>query len=412
MAMDDIATADLLGEELTADPFGFYSELRRQDGPVYNERHKAWLIAGYDEVGEAYLDPRLSSDRVRPILGLLDDERRKTVGPMLEILARWMVVTDPPAHTRLRQLANMAFKQQRVAAMSEWIGGLVDDMLDEMMAARSQDFVEGLAYPLPATVVTRMMGAPAEDATKFHHWSDELALVAFGAGGSSADRHERAFRAVLDMQAYLVDLIDKAKTSPGTDMVSVLLTSKSVDGDHLSDDELIALCTLLLFAGHETTTNLLCNAVVTLTSHPDQLASLRSDASLIPGAVEELLRFHGPIKTVQRWVIEDHERDGRTLRAGDTVFLMNASANRDERVFDRGDCFTITRPTQPLHVAFGRAAHSCLGAQLARLEARVALPKIIERFPSLELAEPVSFKPSIASRAVDGLRVNYETGTK
>jgi cytochrome P450 len=409
MAIDHIATADLLGEHLTADPFAFYEDLRKLDGPVYNERHNAWLIAGYDDVGAAYPDPRLSSDRVRPLLAVLGDEQRKRVGPMLEILARWMVVTDPPAHTRLRKLANTAFKQQRVAAMGEWIGGLVDDMLDQMIASGGQDFVAGLAYPLPATVITKLMGAPAEDAVKFQHWSDELALVAFGGGGNRGDRHERALRGVTEMQSYLAELIAKAKAAPGSDMVSVLIASESVDGDHLSEDELIALCTLILFAGHETTTNLLCNAVVTLTSHPEQFERLRANPDLTNGAVEEILRFQGPIKTVQRWVTEDHIRDGHQLRAGETVFLMNASANRDERVFARGGEFDIARPSQPLHIAFGRAAHSCLGAQLARLEARIALPKIIERLPQLAVAEPVRFKPSIASRAVEGLRVNYET---
>jgi cytochrome P450 len=327
---------------------------------------------------------------------------------MLEVIGRWMVVTDPPAHTRLRKLANHAFRQQRVNAMGSWIGELVDGLLDEFVASGSEDFLNDVAYPLPAAVIARMMGAPQQDRAKFQHWSDELALVAFSAGGEDrASRYTRALAGVRDLQEYLAQLIEQRRREPGEDMISLLLGGVAEDGDHLDDAELMALCSLILFAGHETTTNLLCNALVALDRHPAELARLREDPSMVNRAVEEVLRFEGPIKIIIRWVVEDHERDGRQVKAGDRIFLVQQSANRDGGTFTDPDRFDITRPTQPLHVGFGRGIHACLGAQLARIETRVALPKVLDRLAGLRILGDVTWRPIIASRAVSGLRVGH-----
>jgi len=191
-------------------------------------------------------------------------------------------------------------------------------------------------------------------------------------------------------------------------MISLLLAGVTKDGDQLGDAELMALCALILFAGHETTVNLLCNAMITLARHPDQLALLRADPSLSGRAVEEVLRFEGPIKTLVRWVFTDHERAGRPVRAGQRVFLVQQSANRDADVFPDAGRFDITRPAKPLHVGFGRGAHVCMGAQLARVEARAALPKILDRLRNYQIAGDITWTPSIASRAVAGLQVEYE----
>jgi len=370
------------------------------------EANKAWLLTRYDDVVAAYADPRLSSDRVRPLLGVLPPQRRAEYGPMLETIGHWMVVTDPPTHTRLRKLANHAFRQQRVNAMGAWIGELVDDLLDDFTATGGDDFLNRIAYPLPAAVIARMMGAPLQDRDKFQHWSDELALVAFSAGGEDrASRYTRALTGVRELQEYLAQLIDRRRREPGEDMISLLLAGADESGDHLDDAELMALCSLILFAGHETTTNLLCNALVALDRHPAELARLRDDPSLVNRAVEEVLRYEGPIKVIIRWVVEDHDRDGRPVKAGDRVFLVQQSANRDGGTFADPDRFDIGRATQPLHVGFGRGIHACLGAQLARIEARVALPQVLERLGDIRVLGDVTWRPNIASRAVTGLRV-------
>ena len=403
-----VTDQDLLSPELTEDPFAYFARLRAEDPVHWAEANKAWLLTRYDDVVAAYADPRLSSDRVRPLLGVLPPERREAYGPMLETIGHWMVVTDPPAHTRLRKLANHAFRQQRVNAMGAWIGELVDDLLDDFTASRSDDFLNRIAYPLPAAVIARLMGAPQEDRDKFQHWSDELALVAFSAGGEDrASRYTRALAGVRELQQYLAGLIERRRREPGEDMISLLLAGAGEGGDHLDDAELMALCSLILFAGHETTTNLLCNALVALDRHPAELARLRDDPSLVNRAVEEVLRHEGPIKIIIRWVVEDHDRDGRPVKAGDRVFLVQQSANRDAGTFGDPDRFDIGRPTQPLHVGFGRGIHACLGAQLARIEARVALPKILGRLGGVRVLGDVTWRPNIASRAVTGLRVGH-----
>ena len=412
--MSAVADQDLLSPELTEDPFAYYAGLRASDPVHWAPGSKAWLLTRYDDVVAAFGDPRLSSDRVRPLLDVLPAQRRAEYGPMLEIISRWMVVTDPPVHTRLNRLASRAFRQQRVSAMSGWIGELVEELLDDFVASGGDDFLAGLAYPLPAAVIARMMGVPQQDRGMFQHWSDELALVAFGAGGQDrAGRYARALAGVRELQEYLAGLIERRRREPGEDMISLLLGSAAEagadeDGDHLDDAELMALCSLILFAGHETTTNLLCNAIVALDRHPAELARLRADPSLVNRAIEEVLRFEGPIKILIRWVVQDHERDGRQVRAGDRVFLVLQSANRDKGTFADPDRFDIGRPAKPLHVGFGRGLHACLGAQLARIEARAALPKILGRLGDIRVSGEVTWRPNIASRAVTGLRISYE----
>jgi cytochrome P450 len=403
-----VADQDLLSPELTEDPYAYFAGLRATDPVHWAAANKAWLLTRYDDVVAAYADPRLSSDRVRPLLGVLPEQRRAEYGPMLETIGHWMVVTDPPAHTRLRKLANHAFRQQRVNAMGSWIGELVDQLLDDFVASGSDDFLNDIAYPLPAAVIARMMGAPQQDRGRFQHWSDELALVAFSAGGEDrASRYTRALAGVRELQEYLAQLIERRRREPGEDMISLLLGGVAEDGDHLDDAELMALCSLILFAGHETTTNLVCNALVALDRNPAELARLREDPSMVNRAVEEVLRFEGPIKIIIRWVVEDHERDGRPVRAGDRIFLVQQSANRDGGTFTDPDRFDITRPTQPLHVGFGRGIHACLGAQLARIEARVALPKVLGRLAGFRVTGDVTWRPNIASRAVAGLKVGH-----
>jgi cytochrome P450 len=399
---------DLLSAELTRDPHAYYAALRASDPVHWAAAQKSWLITRYDDVVAAYADPLLSSDRIRPLISALPPARRAEVAPMLETMSSWMVVTDPPAHTRLRRLADYAFRQQRVVAMRDWIGQLVDQLLDEFIASGSTDFLGGIAYPLPATVIAVMMGAPAGDRGMFQRWSDELALVAFSAGGAGGDRHARALAGLAEMQDYLAGLIALRRRQPGDDMISVLLAGAAGDGDRLTDAELMALCALILFAGHETTMNLLCNAMIALSEHPGQLALLRSDPSLVNRAVEEVLRFEGPIKVIVRWVFADHQRHDQLIRAGQRVFLVQQSANRDAGTFGDPGAFDITRPSQPQHVGFGRGVHACLGAQLARFEARIALPKILARLPGARVAGEVTWKPSIASRSVEALRVEFD----
>jgi cytochrome P450 len=400
---------DLLDPEVNHDPYPFLAQLREEDPVHYSEAHRSWLVTRYDDVVAAFGDPRLSSDRVRPLLHAMSDQRREAAGPVFELIADWMVVTDPPIHTRLRKLAAKAFHPRKVTAMEGRIRELVDRYLDEFVASGEQDVVRGFAFPLPATVIAELIGAPIEDADRFKVWSNELALVAFGAGGEArGERHARATRGVESMFGYFGGLIEQKLSTPGDDMISSLIEGD--DGDRLSDDEMKAMCALMLFAGHETTTTTITSAVKVLLENPDQLELVRGDPALAGKAVEEVLRVEGAIKVLHRWVLEDLELRGREIKAGDRVLLVPAAANRDPGKFTDPDRVDITRSPNP-HVAFGKGVHACIGAMLARIEMRVAVARIVERLPGLRFADdPPAFEwtPSLASRGLAQLRIAHD----
>jgi cytochrome P450 len=403
---------DLLTPAASADPYGVLTALREHDPVRWSERHRAWLLTRYDHVSAAFQNKALSNDRVRPVLAA----RRARGGPpgggevsaadrVLELIGDWMVVTDPPAHTRLRKLAAGAFKGQRISVMGEQITALVDELVG---AFTGGDLIAEVAYPLPATVIATMLGAPVADRDRFREWSDELALVAFGTGGSDrAGRHERALRGIQEMDAYFRELVELRRSAPGGDMLSAMMAAEegpAGEGDALTDDELVSMCALLLFAGHETTTNSIANAVLALLRHPEQLARLRESPELLNTAVEELLRFDGPIKVINRWVVADTEIGGRAVAAGERVHLVLAAANRDPAKFPDPDRLDLTRSPNP-HIAFGKGIHACIGAQLARMETRIAVGRIVERLPGLALDGDVVWKSSLASRSLEALPV-------
>lgn len=408
MTTDAAVDGDLLSPELSANPFGYFATLRRDDPVHWSERHQGWLLTRYADITAALVDKRLSSDRVRPLIASLTPERRERLGGPLGLIADWMVVNDPPVHTRLRKLANAAFKAQHVSAMGDRIQTLVDELLDSFVDEGRTHLVEHFAYPLPAIVIATMLGAPPEDRDVFREWSDELALVAFGAGGDARpDRHERAMRGLEELLAYFQRLIERNRRAPGDDMLSIWMAG--ADNDRLTDEELTAMCALMLFAGHETTTNLIANGTVAMLEHPEQLRLLREEPQRIDKAVDELLRFNGPIKILVRWVTEDLELQGTQIRTGQRVFLALGSANRDPEKFAEPDRLDITRPSNP-HIAFGRGIHACIGAQLARIEGRIALGTMVSRLPGLRLAtDKLEWKSSFASRSLVEVPVGHAT---
>jgi cytochrome P450 len=404
------AGADLLTPETIADPFPLLADLRAHDPVHWSERHSAWLVTRYEDCVRAYADPRLSSDRVNPLLASLSDARRAQMGDLLATIADWMVTTDPPLHTRLRRLAGRAFNPPRIAALAGRVQQLVDELLDAFIASGESDLVAGFAYALPATVIAEVLGAPVEDRDRFRTWSDEVALVAFGAGGDArADRHPRALAGVRELYDYLHLLIERARADPGPDMLSALLEGDG-SGEVLSDAEIASLGALMLFAGHETTSNLLSRIALALAEHPGERARLERDPELAGKAVEEVLRFDGPAKVLTRWVVEDHERGGQRISAGERVMIIGSSANRDGARFADPDRLDLGRSPNP-HIAFGKGIHACIGAQLARLEGRIGMLGMVRRLPGLALADPgapLHWIPSLASRGLERLDVTFE----
>jgi cytochrome P450 len=400
---------NLLGEEITRDPYPFFARLREESPVHWSEEHRAFLLTRYDDVVAAFNDPALSSDRVRPLLAKMPPKRRAAVGPVFEMMGEWMVVSDPPAHTRLRRLATVAFHPKKFVAMEERIRVLVDRYIDDYVASGQEDLIANLSFPLPATVICELIGAPVEDAERVKVWSEELALVAFGAGGDAREeRHQRATRGLEEMLAYFGELLEYRRAHPGgDDMVSSLLEGES--GETLTDEEMKGMCALMIFAGHETTMNTIAATVYQLLRHPDQLALLRRDGKMAGKAVEEGLRTEGAIKVLQRWVVADTAVRGVPIPAGSRVFLVLGAANRDPSKFERPDEYDITRGPNP-HIAFGKGVHTCIGAMLARIEMRIAVGRLFERLPNLRLADEAfvpEWNPSVASRSMRELPLRY-----
>ena len=400
---------DLLDPEVNHDPYPFLARLREEDPVHYSEAHRAWLVTRYDDVVAAFGERRLSSDRVRPLLHAMSAEKRATAGPVMEMIAEWMVTSDPPQHTRLRKLTTKAFHPRTFVAMENRIRALVDGYIDDFIASGETDLVAGIAFPLPAAVISELIGAPAEDADRFKDWSDNLALVAFGAGGERGkDRHARAQASIEEMFTYFGELIENKRSQPGEDMISALIEGEG--GDALDETEMKGMCALMLFAGHETTTTTITSAVKVLIDNPDQLALLREDPSQSGKCVEEVLRYEGAIKLLHRWVLEDLEIRGRRIKAGERVLIVNSAANRDPRKFDDPDAFRIMRHPNA-HVAFGKGIHACIGAMLARIEMRIAVRRMVERLPGLRYAdaEPrFTWNSSLASRGLTELRIAHD----
>ena len=403
---------DLLAPEVILDPHPAFRALRERDPVHWSERHRSWLITRFDDCSWSLsASDQLSSDRVKPLLAVMSDERRAQAGPVYDVLADWMVVTDPPQHRRLRRLAAGAFNPRRVAARERRIGELVDELLDRFLSEGRTDLIADFTYPLPATVIAELIGAPEEDTHRFRDWSNSLAHVAFGVGGDQRDeRHAVALRGLEAMFDYFGELMERRRQDPGEDMISDLLAGDD-SGDRLDDDEIKSMCALMLFAGHETTTSTIASAMLLLIQNPDQMDLLRSDPEgLAAGAAEEALRFEGAIKVLHRWVAEDFELRGTKIEAGQRVMVLPAAANRDPSKFEDPETVDITRSPNP-HIAFGRGIHTCIGAQLARLEMRIAIAGLVKRLPGLRLAVDPSelrWAPSLASRGLEAMPVEHD----
>lgn len=359
-----------------------------------------WLLTRYSDVRDVLRDPRFSADRTRAPFVQQNLDR---LPDFLRQGLRSMLVQDPPDHTRVRKLANQAFTRSRIERLRGHIEDLVAERLDAVEAQLAQtgrfDLVHELAEPLPAVVIAELLGVPPGDHRQFREWSSRL-IRAIGAP-TEAVRKEAgaASRALLD---YLAKTIAERRADPRDDLISALIAAQE-ERQALSDPELLATANLLLIAGHETTTNLIGNGVLALLRERDQWERLCADPALAPKAVEELLRFDGPVQATVRVAKEDVEIDGHVIPEGALVLVNIGAANHDPAVFDEPDRLDIGRDPNP-HLGFGFATHFCLGAPLARLEAEVAFRALAERFPSLELrTEAPTYRPNPVLRGIERL---------
>jgi cytochrome P450 len=370
----------VLEESFVQDPHAVYDLLRKQ-APAHKVRlpfgTDAWLVTRYEEARAALADPRLSKDMARADefwMRAYDNVSEEVAETFDRTLSAHMLNADPPDHTRLRKLVNKAFTARRVEALRPRIEEITEDLLAEMEKRDEVDLLESFAFPLPITVICELLGVPLEDREDFRTWS--AAILSDTGDEASASRK---------MAEYLRGLIEQKRTSGGDDLLQGLLQA-SEDDDQLSEHELIAMVFLLLVAGHETTVNLIGNGVLALLRNPDRLELLRSNPSLLPGAIEEFLRYDGPINLATfRWTIEPVQLGEVEIPMGEFVLVSLLAANHDPERFADPSRLDITRPAGG-HVAFGHGIHYCLGAPLARLEGEIAIGRLLERFPNLGLA--------------------------
>ncbi|PKV88723.1 cytochrome P450 [Streptomyces sp. TLI_146] len=371
---DAVVDLAALGDGFTRDPYTVYAGLRER-GPVHRVRMPegadAWLVVGYEAARAALADPRLSKEwrNAAPDLGVRHIASGTT-----------MLSSDAPAHTRLRKLVTREFTPRRVELLAPRIQRTTDALLDAMLRRPDNraDLVEALSFPLPITVIGELLGVPALDQDSFREWSNTSVSAP-----ALADR----MAAAKAMSEYLTALLESKRERPGDDLMSALITTSDEDGDRLSGPELLGMAWLLLVAGHETTVNLISNGVLALLSNPEQLADLRQDFDgLIGNAVEEMLRYDGPVETpTYRFTTEPVDIGGTVVPGGGQLVLVAmADANRDPARYPEPSRFDIRRDARG-HVAFGHGIHYCLGAPLARLEARIAIRSLLERCPDLAL---------------------------
>ncbi|MFF9065955.1 cytochrome P450 [Streptomyces sp. NPDC014891] len=383
------------GADFTADPYPFYARLR-EAGPVHEVRmpdgFRFWLVVGHEEGRAALADPRLAKSP--SVIGVRPPEE--------DVIGVHLLAADAPDHTRLRRLVTGEFTGRRVENLRPRIERLTADLVDAMEPAGRADLVDAFAYPLPVTVICELLGVPTKDRDTFRRWSTELV---------SPTGEEDFSRSMVDFGAYLDELIeDKRAAGPSDDLLSGLIASRAEDGDRLSGPELRAMAYLLLIAGHETTVNLIANTVRNLLTHPDQLAALRADPGLLDGAIEESLRYDGPVETSTfRFSREPVALGGTEIPAGRHVLVAIGALDRDPARFPAPDRFDVRRDTRG-HLAFGHGVHYCLGAPLARLEGRIALRTLLDRFPKLELdpdGEAWEWLPGLLMRGTRHLPVRW-----
>ncbi|HYR35476.1 MAG TPA: cytochrome P450 [Burkholderiales bacterium] len=366
-----------------ADPFPLYRRLQDEDPAHWSPSLKAWVLTRYDDVKRVCLDLGMSSDRLRPFFRALPSTEAARMAELIRILTLWMVFRDPPEHTRLRRLASRVFHVRSIHALRPNIDALSAWLLERIGDRERFDLIAEFAGPLPALVIMDMLGVPRAELERLKRLSDEMALF-IGSARETPAKYERAEAATHEMAELFRSLIAARRTAPQRDLLSALVHLED-EGDRFSDDELVATCVLLLFAGHETTTHHITNGLAALLRFPAELEKLRANPALAPAAVEELLRYDGPIGAQVRIVQEPQAFHGRQFKTGERVFLMMNAANRDARAYEEPDRVDLARHGVP-HLTFGYGAHICLGFPLARLEGQVALPALLRHWRHVEPA--------------------------
>jgi cytochrome P450 len=375
--------------EFLANPYPIFDQLRSSDPIFWSEENSYWILTRYADIASLIQNEHLSSNRIAAHASRMPNEAREYFRPFFTAVSSWMLMIDPPDHTRLRGLVSKAFTPRVV----ENLRGLIQDLVNNMLAAAKgqgrMDIIADLANPLPATVIAELLGLPGTDHQQFKTWSDDISVALSGIdSGVTRDelqaRYLLAQKSFLDLSDYFRERVVEVRRQPQDNLLSALAQAEE-QGDRLTEDELFANCVLLMIAGHETTTNLIGNGILALLQNPSQREHLTSNPELIVSAVEELLRYDSPVQKMGRIALADIHIAGKQIKQGQLVCFSFAAGNRDPEQFESPEQLDITRKPNR-HLAFGHGLHYCVGAALARLEGQITISSVLRSLPALRLA--------------------------
>jgi len=400
---------DLLTPEALDDPYTYFGRYREISPVLWNSRWGGWIFTGHDEVRAALTDGLMTSERIKRFEGELTERSGGDAGgeTVFRIMSRWLTYDDGAIHHRLRRVLSAPFMPGAVKRHQAETVEVVDQLIDrvELLSREGDvDLIREFASLVPSAVISRILGIPDNDVERLRHWSEELTLLVLGAFGAP-DRHARARDAFVELEAYVRAAVDERRSQPRDDVLSAY-TAAAFEDEAMTEDELISSVILIIFGGHETTTNLIGTSLLNLCRFPAARRQMLAGEVEPRLAIEEFLRFDGPVKAFFRDVAQDHVRQGQNLRKGDRALLVLGAANHDPEAFERPDDLDLKRgPSR--HLSFGTGIHLCIGASLARMEAAAAIPAFLQRFPHFDLAagyEP-EWVPLIMSRGVARLPI-------
>lgn len=378
----------LFSEEILQDPYPAYARMH-EEGPLHyvevGDKWAVWSIFSYAECSSMAKDPRLSAKRAKQMLLSLPLSKQAEFTELARMMGQWLIFMDPPEHTRLRKLLNKGFSPAALESLRPQVEAIVDQMLKPLQHGAEIDLLSKFANPMPVRIILEMLGIPQELREVFVDWSRAIAVFR-GNPNRTVEESRAAQNALIQLTEFFRKTVVERRRTKGNDLISLLIDIEE-EGEVLTEEELYAQCIALLFAGHETTRNLIGNGVYTLLRHPEETAELRDNPEMIRSAVEELLRYESPVQFTARVLKEDIEICGQPIKKGWTVLCMLGAANRDPRQFKEPNQLNLKRLNNQ-HLAFSAGIHACIGAQLARLEGQVAIRNLVQRFPGMKLAGP------------------------
>lgn len=402
---------DLNSAEFLVNPYPVYDQLRSTDPVFWSEQNSYWLLTRYADIVSLIPSQQLSSNRIVAHSDRMPAEIKERFRPFFTAVSSWMLMVDPPDHTRLRGLVSKAFTPGVVANMQSLIQELVDDMLTRVQPQGRMDVITDLANPLPAIVIAELLGVPRTDQQQFKQWSDDITNALSGI--DSAKSKEELFglyviaqNSIIALSSYFLERVNELRLHPRENLLSALVQAEE-QGDRLTEAELFANCVLLMTAGHETTTNLIGNGILALLHNPEQKKALTNNPELIVSAVEELLRFDSPVQKMARIALTDIDVAGKQIKQGQLVCFCFGAANRDPEHFPAPHQLDIARKPNR-HLAFGHGLHYCVGAALARLEGQIAFNTVLRRLPYLRLeSESLEWYRNFTLRGLKSLPVAF-----